>query len=131
MTNARRIGLFSAVGFAGFVLQLVTMLLLTRLFGWHFIWAAAVGVEAAIIHNYFAHTRWTWSDRPTITIRERLMRPVRYQGAKSISLAANVGLTALLVAHFAIEPVVANAVAVGLCAVLNFQLADRLVFVES
>ena len=130
MEPARRLGLFSAVGCAGFLLQLATMVVLTRVFEWHVVWAALVAVEAAIVHNYFAHTRWTWADRPAMTFRERLVRPLRYQGAKTLSLTANVALTALCVAHFGLEPVMANVIAVGCCAVLNYQLSNRVVFVE-
>jgi putative flippase GtrA len=130
ITPARRLGLFSAVGCAGFLLQIGTMLVLTRVFDWHFVWAALVAVEAAIVHNYFAHTRWTWADRPPATVRERLVRPLRYQGTKTLSLAANVALTALCVAQFGVEPVMANVIAVGFCAFLNYQLSNRVVFVE-
>ena len=59
----RRIGRFNVVGLGGFLLQLGTLALLTRVFGWHYAAATAVAIEAAILHNFIGHSRWTWADR--------------------------------------------------------------------
>ena len=75
----------------------------------------AVAVEAAILHNYFWHRRWTWPDR-----RGSLLRFHLSNGA--ISLPGNVALTAAftwLGLHYA----AANALAIALCAAANFLAA--------
>ena len=119
MTGARRWGVFNIVGSAGFVVQLAAIAWLTRGWHWHYLAATVAAMELVIIQNYFAHSRWTWADRPALTPRERLMRPLRYQGAKAISLAMNLTLTGVLVSRVGLPPEVANMVAVAVCALYN------------
>ena len=87
-TQIHRWGLFNPVGLAGFVVQLGVIAVLTRLGGWHYLPATAVAMEIVIAQNYLAHSRWTWADRPARTAPEQLVRPLRYQGAKTLSLAS-------------------------------------------
>jgi putative flippase GtrA len=124
----RRWGLFNLVGLAGFILQLTAIALLTRVWGLHYLAATVIGMQAAIVHNYFAHSRWTWADRPALTEGERRMRPLRYGGVKTVSLGVNVILTAGFVSQASLPPEVANVLAVAFCALLNYAAADRLVF---
>ena len=119
------------MGCAGFIVQISALAWLTRSWGWHYLAATAVAMEIVIVQNYLAHSRWTWADRPATTSRERLMRPVRYQGAKTLSLALNVTLTALFVSWVGVPPEAANLLAVLVCASLNYAAADRLVFREA
>lgn len=123
-----RWGVFNVVGLVGFVVQMGAIAVLTRVWGWHYLPATALAMQIVIAQNYFAHSRWTWADRPPRSRRERALRPLRYQGAKTISLALNVGLTMALVTEAGLAPEAASATAVGLCAVLNFAAADRLIF---
>lgn len=120
----RRWGLFNLVGLGGFALQLGAIALLTRTYGWSVPAASALGVEIAFLHNLLAHTRWTWRDYPLRSGREWLIRWWRYQLAKTASLAANVGMTTLLVgvAHQPAE--IANVLAVLACALPNFLIAE-------
>jgi putative flippase GtrA len=127
-SGARRLGVFNAVGLAGFVIQVSVIAWLTRAGGWHHVPATIFAMQTAIVHNYLAHSRWTWADRPARTRRERCVRPLRYQAAKTISLVVNVALTAGFVAAAGLPPELANGVAVCLCAALNYLVADRLVF---
>ena len=127
-TGLRRWGVFNLVGLAGFVVQISAIAWLTRVWGWPVAAATAVAMEAVIVQNYFAHSRWTWADRPARTRRDRITRSLRYQGAKTVSLTLNVTLTAALVAWARLSPEVANVLAVGTCALFNYAAADRLVF---
>ena len=127
-THIRRWGFFNVVGLAGFVVQLGVIAFLTRIGGWHYVPATAVAMQIVIAQNYVAHSRWTWADRPARTSRERLVRPLRYQGAKTLSLGVNVALTALFVGWVGLPPEAANALAVAACAILNYMAADRLIF---
>ena len=120
--------MFNLVGCAGFIVQISALAWLTRVWGWHYLAATAVAMETVIVQNYLAHSRWTWADRPATTPQERLMRPLRYQGAKTLSLGLNVALTAFFVSRVGLQPEAANLVAVLACAALNYAAADRLVF---
>jgi putative flippase GtrA len=126
--HVRRVGVFNLVGLAGFAVQIGAIAWLTRAWGWHYVAATAVAMQAVIVQNYLAHSRWTWADRPATTPRERVMRPLRYQCAKTISLGLNVTLTAVVVSRMGVSPEIANAAAVGACAVFNYAAADRFVF---
>lgn len=120
----RRWGIFNLVGFGGFLLQLATITLLTRKYGWSVPVATAVGLEIAFLHNLLAHTRWTWRDYPLRTGHEWVIRWGRYQLAKTTSLGANIAITTALVgiAHLPVEA--ANILAVLACAIPNFFIAE-------
>ena len=127
----RRWGMFMLVGMGGFAVQIAILSVLTRVWAWHSVPAAAVAMETAIVQNYFAHSRWTWADRRTQSPEARLWRPLRYQCAKTITLGLNVGLTAAFVTYGGLPPEVATAIAVGACAVVNYAASDRLVFADA
>jgi putative flippase GtrA len=125
--NFRRWGVFNAVGLAGFVVQIVAIALLTRQFGWTTFAATAVALELAALQNFVAHSRWTWGDRPAAGVRPWLRRYWRYQAAKTVSLAANLAITAAL-AHLGLPAEIANTAAVLACAVPNYLASERFVF---
>jgi putative flippase GtrA len=86
-------------------------------------------VEAAVLHNFVWHERWTWRDRGgggPVRVLRRLAR--FHAGGGVVSLTGNVALTVLLVHWMQVPAVLATACAVGLLGVFNFQLADRWVF---
>ena len=123
-----RWALFTLVGLAGFVVQLLLIAALTRRLGWHPAMATAVAMQVVLAQNYLGHSRWTWADRPTLTRRERLLRPLRYQGTKTLTLGLNVLLTSALVTYAGLAPELSNTIAVGLCAIVNYTAADCLIF---
>jgi putative flippase GtrA len=131
----RRWGVFNAVGFGGFVVQIGAIALLTRHFGWPAFAATAVAFELAALQNFLAHSYWTWGDRPVPGAvqgpapgaRQWLRRYWRYQGAKTASLAANLVITAAL-AHLGLPAEIANTVAVLACAIPNYLVSEHLVF---
>lgn len=106
---------FNAVGALGAVVQLAALGLLRGWLGLDLATATALAVEAAILHNYFWHRRWTWPDR-----RGSLLRFHLTNGA--ISLPGNVALTAAFTSlglHYAAS----NALAIAACAAANFLAA--------
>jgi putative flippase GtrA len=121
---------FNGVGVAGFAVQLVILALLVRA-GVHYLMATAIAVEAAVLHNFLWHQRWTWSDRPAegIARLERLWRFHILNGL--VSLAGNLVMMRVLVGVLGIHPVIANVAAVLACALVNFTASDRLVFRET
>jgi len=118
---------FNAVGVAGFAVQLAILALLVR-GGMHYLAATALAVEAAILHNFLWHERWTWRDRPGTGVT-RLVRLARFHAVNGgVSLAGNLLLMPLLVHVCGLPIIPANAAAVLACAAVNFCGADRLVF---
>jgi putative flippase GtrA len=93
----RRWATFNLVGSCGFVLQISTITVLTRVSAWPAFGATAVGLELAALANFVGHSRWTWRDRPEASIRGWLRRYGRYQAAKTLSLIANLAITTVLV----------------------------------
>ncbi|MEO8680218.1 MAG: GtrA family protein [Vicinamibacterales bacterium] len=132
MISARvlsRCGRFMIAGAPGFVVQIVTVAALTHLAGVHYLVATALGVEAAILCNFFWHERWTWRERPAANARERASRLLRFNlltGATSIF--GTVAIAAVIVEHATLPPIVANVGAVVILGLLNFAAADTLVF---
>jgi putative flippase GtrA len=118
---------FVAVGAGGFTIQQAALAALTALLHWPVPLATAIAVEAAVLVNFCCHEGWTWRDR-----REgeaRLARLARFHAANgAASLVGNVVVTSLGVSVLGLTPAMANALAVGLLAVLNYMAADRWVF---
>jgi putative flippase GtrA len=116
---------FAWVGVGGFAVQALTLHGLT-VSGLPYPLATAIAVEAAILHNFLWHERWTWSDRPA---ENRLARFARFNGSTAvISIGGNVALMTLFVGAFRLPLLAANLLAVLALSVLNFLSADRIVF---
>lgn len=129
MTLFRRWTAFNLVGFIGIAVQLAVVAILVRVCGWHYLAATAVAVEAAVLHNFAWHQRWTWKDRQPASRHETLRRLVRFHALNgAVSLAGNVAATAVLTGGMHLDPVVANAIAIALCATINFSASEWLVF---
>ena len=132
MSRAAR---FAWVGAGGFVVQVVMLQALAAA-GLPYPFATALAVEAAILHNFMWHERWTWADRPAAGqagLRacndERWRRLIRFNGSTAlISIGGNVALMALFVGRLHLPLMPANLLAVVTLSVLNFLSADRLVF---
>ena len=98
-------------------MQLITLSLLVRA-GVHYLVATAVGVEAAVLHNYFWHVRWTWRDRERSLLRFHLANGV-------VSVISNLAWMWILSTW---PLVAANLAAITLTSVANFLLGDRWAF---
>lgn len=114
---------FNAVGIAGAAVQLSAIWILTHA-GVHYLIATAFGVEAAILHNFYWHTRWTWRDR-----EPRLWRFHVANGA--VSLLSNLILMRIFTGWLGLPPVPANLGATALTSLVNFVVSDRWVFRSS
>jgi putative flippase GtrA len=138
---------FVSVGAGGFAVQGLTLYALTAA-GLPYPVATALAVEAAIVHNFLWHERWTWADRhpreaglkacshegpgeagSRANSHERWARFLRFNGATAvISIAGNVALMGLFVGGFRLPLLPANLLAVLTLSALNYLSADRLVF---
>lgn len=124
-----RWAVFNLVGLAGLTVQLGLVALLVHALGWHYLVATAVGVEAAVLHNFLWHHRWTWRDRRPASRRDLAGRLARFHLLNGVvSLTGNVGLTALGTGVLHIDPVVSNLLAIAICASANFAASHVAVF---
>jgi len=124
---------FNAVGAVGAGLQLAVLTALVHGAGLHYALATAVAVEAAVLHNFLWHRRWTWPDRPAAAPGGPLawVALARFHASNGlVSLLGNLTVMSLLVGSLGLAPVVANGVAIVACSVLNFALGDHWVFPE-
>ena len=120
---------FSAVGWLGVGVQLCMLTLLAGQLELHYLVATALAVESAIIHNFFWHERWTWGDRGLGGAPGRFHRLVRFNvAAGSISLLGNLAFMSIFVGQFGLHYLVGNIMSIASCAILNFLVSDRLVF---
>lgn len=127
-SSVRRWVAFNAVGSLGIAVQLCALALLLRA-DLALPVATLLAVEAAILHNFAWHERFTWKDvvKPG-SVAQRLWRFHALNGL--VSLLGNVAITSVL-ANAGVHPVLANGVAIALCSTVNFFAADRLVFMSS
>jgi len=121
---------FNLVGAMGAALQFGLVTLFVRVAGMHYLLATALSVEAAILHNFVWHRRWTWDDRrggsgPAIAALARFNLT---NGLVSIS--GNLLSAYLLTGFWKVDPLVASLVSVAVASLANFVLSDRVVFVH-
>jgi putative flippase GtrA len=129
MTFLQRWTAFNLVGLIGVAVQLAVVAVLVHGAGWNYLAATALAVEAAILHNFAWHQRWTWRDRRSRSLRDTAVRLVRFHALNgAVSLVGNVAITGLLVRSLHVEVVAANGIAILACALVNFAASDRLVF---
>jgi putative flippase GtrA len=122
---------FNAIGIAGAALQLWVLHLFIRA-GVGYLSATALAVEAALLHNFAWHQRYTWSDRPTEDLPAVMGRLIRFHLSNgTVSIVGNVLLMRWLVGGFRVNVTVANLIAILVCSLVNFLLGDRFVFRRS
>jgi putative flippase GtrA len=119
---------FNAVGLAGVLVQLTVLAALTHVAQLSVVLATLVAVEAAVLHNFFWHQRWTWRDRPANGAGDVVGRLARFQAVNGlVSLTGNIAITMLLAAT-GMDPVLANLIAIIACSLLNYAAGDLFVF---
>lgn len=128
--GARRVGLrwlkFNAVGAGGIVVQLVTLVGLKSVLGMDYLVATGLAVEAAVVHNYLWHERFTWADRAT---QNSWIRFAKFNLSTGLfSIVGNVFVMKALVGAVHLNYFVANIATIATCSVVNFVVSDRFVF---
>jgi putative flippase GtrA len=125
----RRWIVFSFVGAIGIGVQMATLFTLTSGIHIGYMTATALSVEAAVLHNFFWHERWTWSDRIVGCHGKRLSRLLNFHLSNgALSMAGNLILMRILVGHLGFNYFYGNAIAIATCAMLNYVAGDRIVF---
>ena len=103
---------------------------LTRLTSLDYRIAAILAVEAAVLHNFVWHERWTW--RLPKGAGSRMTRAARFHTTTAlVSIIGNVVLMSLFVEALGWPVLPANLAAVAILAIVNFRAADRWVFREA
>ena len=133
MTQANRTGVrwlkFNAVGAGGIVVQLLALALLKSGLRLDYLLATALAVEAAVVHNYFWHERFTWADRTTGSSWVRFAKFNLTTGL--FSILGNVLVMRVLVGGIHLNYFAANMLTIATCSIVNFLVSDRFVFEES
>jgi len=119
---------FNVVGALGAGVQLACLWVLWRAAGLHYLPATALATEAAVLHNFAWHQRWTWKDRPA-SRAESWRRLARFNLSNGVvSLCGNLIVMAVLVGGLQVPVLAANLVAIVLCSLLNLVISDVWVF---
>jgi len=120
---------FNAVGIIGVGVQLSALAILRTGLGVDYLVATFLAVEAAVLHNFIWHERWTWVERTQQKPGGVIGRIFRFHLANGlISIAGNLVLMWLFVSRLHLHYFLANLIAIGTCSIVNFFASDRLVF---
>lgn len=118
---------FNAVGAGGVCVQLAMLAALTSVLHLNYLLATALAVEAAVLHNFFWHEQFTWADRRVPGKVARLLKFNLSTGA--LSILGNLLAMKLLVDAAGAPYLVANLLSIASCSLLNFLVADRMIFI--
>jgi dolichol-phosphate mannosyltransferase len=128
--SVQRLAKFAAVGAIGIAVQFAALAALTAI-GCHYLWATGLAVEAAVLHNFMWHQRFTWGDRGGSRLAEAGVRLLRFHLSNgAISIFGSLLLMRWLVGQLGMGVLVANLLTIAVCSVGNFLASDRWVFLS-
>ena len=117
------------MGGIGIGVQLATLAIFRSQLHLDYLLATVLAVEAAVLHNFLWHERFTWADRPAGRFKHSLVRLVRFNASNGlISILGNLLLMRLLVGGLGMQYFLANLIAIAACSLVNFLLSDCFVF---
>ena len=120
---------FNGVGSLGIVVQLGVLAILVRHFDVPYLWATAVAVECAVLHNFLWHQRWTWRDRPSGRAAQIAGRLLRFHALNGfVSLVGNLAIARVMTGELHADPLASNIAAIIVCSIVNFAASELLVF---
>lgn len=117
---------FNAVGGIGIGVQLVMLAVLKSGLHLDYLLATGLAVEAAVIHNFLWHERFTWADRSSESSWTRFVKFNLTTGL--FSIAGNLVLMKILVGSAGVNYIVSNGITIAACSLVNFVVSDRVVF---
>lgn len=122
-----RWGKFNLVGMVGMAVQLGALALINRVAPGHYMVATAAAIEITLLHNFVWHLHYTWRDRRCRSaLRSQLIRFHLSNGL--VSMVGTLALMPILVGEMRIPVVVANAIAILCCSIVNFCLGHNWAF---
>jgi len=127
---------FNLVGGIGILVQVAALFVLKSILHVQYLAATAIAVEAAVIHNFVWHERFTWADRtkldqtqPDRTNRASFRRLLRFHLSNgAVSIFGNLALMRVLVGQGHMNYLLANAIAIAVCSLANFVVSEMWVF---
>lgn len=125
---------FNLVGGIGVVVQFAALFLLKTALHFNYLAATAIAVEAAVVHNFVWHERFTWADRTQSNgihsrCRRWLTRLLRFNlTTGAVSILGNLALMKVMVGQGHMNYLLANAIAIILCSLANFLVSEAWVF---
>ncbi len=120
---------FNFVGGIGIGVQFAALFLLKGLLGFDYLYATALAVETAVIHNFVWHQQFTWADRVRSSWRGSFGRLLRFNlTTGAVSIIGNLALMRVMVGQGHMNYLAANAIAIVLCSIANFLVSDQWVF---
>jgi putative flippase GtrA len=120
---------FNGVGALGILVQLGVLAVLIRHFGVPYLFATAVAVEAAVLHNFVWHQRWTWRERRSRSRAQLALRLWHFHVLNGfVSLVGNLSIARLLTGELGADPIASNIAAIIVCSMVNFAASEFLVF---
>jgi putative flippase GtrA len=122
---------FNFVGGIGVLVQFAALFVLKSVLRFDYLFATMIAVEAAVVHNFVWHEQFTWADRRQATDgRSRSIRRfVRFNlTTGAVSIIGNLALMKLMVGKGHMHYLLANGIAILLCAAANFMVSDEWVF---
>ena len=120
---------FNAVGAIGFVVQIAMLAVFAGGLRMNFLWATALAVEVAVLHNFAWHELYTWRDRTRLARGGRLGRLLRFNlTTGTLSIGGNVVIMQVLVGRLGINYLVSNVLAILACSFANFAASHWMVF---
>jgi len=117
---------FNAVGGIGIAVQLVVLAVLKSGLKLDYLLATGLAVEAAVIHNFLWHERFTWADRADGSSWLTFAKFNLTTGL--FSIAGNLMMMKVLAGWVGVNYLVANVITIATCFVMNFVVSDRAVF---
>ena len=127
MNTLIRWGKFNIVGAIGMAVQLAALAAINRIAPGHYLCATAAAIELTLPHNFVWHLHFTWRDRRrNSAVLHQLIRFHLSNGI--VSMLGNLILMRLLVQQAHIPILLANAIAILCCSILNFSLSDTWAF---
>jgi putative flippase GtrA len=120
---------FNFVGALGIAVQLTVLLVLNSGFHLNYLLATALAVETAVVHNFLWHERYTWADRVHPSWQKSLPRLLRFNlAAGGVSIAGNLVLMKIMAGFGHVNYLLANAIAIASCSLLNFLVSEEWIF---
>jgi len=119
---------FNVVGGIGILVQLACLGVLTAA-GVNYLVATALAVEAAIVHNFIWHERFTWAECARLSAGRSTLSFFKFNATTGVfSIAGNLLLMRVFAGVAHLPYVAANLLTISSCSVLNFLVSDRVVF---
>ncbi|MFC6644731.1 GtrA family protein [Granulicella cerasi] len=128
MTRLERWLRFNGVGIMGAALQLSSVALLHRFAPRHYMLESLLALEITLLHNFLWHRRWTWQNT-NASWPQSLLRFHLTNGL--VSCVGNLVLMPILVSIMRCPPVIAAAMTIIACSLINFAASERWVFASA